>query len=174
MIMSEETFADLLTPNLPAIRRFVLARMRVADNADDVIQQTLLQAFAHRHQLRVPAKFKSWISSIAMNEIRGFVRRTKVGVPLDTLPVLASSDRWTCPHRVYEQRERAERLRAALAALSDRDRNAIRLMDFAGMKLNEAANALSVSPAAFKSTHFRARQRLGRAIRDARKGLHRG
>jgi RNA polymerase sigma-70 factor (ECF subfamily) len=142
----------------------------MADNADDVIQQTLLQAFSHRDQLREPSKFKSWISSIAMNEIRGFVRRTKAWIPLDELPVLASFDRSTCPHRSYEQREGAERIYAAMAGLNDRDRDAIRLMDLAGVKLAEAANALSVSPSAFKSTHFRARQRLGLAIRGPRKG----
>jgi transcriptional regulator with AAA-type ATPase domain len=40
-----------------------------------------------------------------------------------------------------------------------------------GKEVTARANALSVSPAAFKSTHFRARQRLGHATRGPRKGL---
>ena len=108
--MSGESFADLLAPNLPAIRKFVQARMRVSDHVDDVVQQTLMHAFVHRHQLRAESNFKSWISSIAMNETRGLARRTRIYVPLNALPHLASGDRFSSPHQLFEQTERAQHL----------------------------------------------------------------
>lgn len=172
--MSGETFADLLAPNLPAIRRFVSAKMRMSDHIEDVVQQTLLHAFAHRDQLRAESKFKSWISSIAMNEIRGLARRTRPCLPLDGIPPVASRDRSACPYQVYEQRERNELLYAGLARLNDRDRNAICLVDLAEVTLPDAANSLSVTKAALKATHFRARRRLGRAIRDGEESQRTG
>jgi DNA-directed RNA polymerase specialized sigma24 family protein len=87
--MSIETFGDLLAPNLEAMRRFVRRRMRTQDHVEDVVQQTLLLAFVHRHQLRAPSKFKSWLCSIAVNEIRMFLRVTRKSLSLDELPASA-------------------------------------------------------------------------------------
>jgi DNA-directed RNA polymerase specialized sigma24 family protein len=63
--MSGETLAALLTPCLPSVRRMVQSRLRAWDEAEDVLQQTLLQAFRHRGQLQAHCKFKSWLWSIA-------------------------------------------------------------------------------------------------------------
>jgi len=167
--MSGEMFADLLAPNLAAIRNLVRAKIRVPGDIEDVVQQTLMHAFAHRDQLRAESKFKSWISSIAMNEIRGLARRTRIYFPLDEVSPMVSRDSSSCPHQLYEQRERAERLYAGLAELNDRDRKTICLVDLAEVSVKDAANALSVGRAALKAAHFRARQRLRRAIRPGRK-----
>jgi len=164
--MSEETFACLLEPNLQAIRRFVRAKMRTPGQAEDVVQETLLRAFVHRDQLRTEARFRSWLWSIAVNEIRGYHRRTRIHVTVDDLPGNLFCDRNSCPHKAYVEKERSLQLQAAMANLSARDRTAIRLIDLCEMKVNEAAQRLSVSAAAFKSTHFRARRRLGEAMID--------
>src|SRR5712691_4544591 len=75
--MSGETFETLLAPNLQAVRRMVKSRLRTGDQTDDIVQQTLLHAFASRDQLRAESKFKSWLWSIALNEIRAFFRATR-------------------------------------------------------------------------------------------------
>jgi len=166
--MSGETFADLLTPNLTAIRKLVQAKTRTPDHAEDIVQQTLLHAFVHRDQLRVHSKFKSWVSTIAMNEIRGLVRRTRPSIPLDATPFLASTDKSSCPHKSYEHRERLETLYEGLAQLNEHDRRTIDLVDLAEVRLSDAARTLSVSRSALKSAHFRARQRLSHAVRGKR------
>src|SRR5580658_4443173 len=123
--MSGETFESLLTPALPAIRQFVRAKIRMRDHAEDVVQQALMHAFAHREQLRVHSKFKSWIVTIALNEIRGLARRTRVCVPLESLPPLASSDASGCPYEAFEAGERGgaalRRIGTAQASRTRRD-----------------------------------------------------
>ena len=99
-----------------------------------------------------------------MNEIHGLARRTRACAPLDALPVPASADPSTCPYKTYERREVFERLYGGLAALNDRDRTAIHLVDLMEIDLGEAAEMLSVTPAALKSTHFRARRRLSQIL----------
>lgn len=162
--MSGETFESLLAPTLPAIRKFVRAKIGMLDDTDDVVQQTLMRAFAHREQLREHSKFKSWLMSIATNEIRGLSRRTRICVALEALPPMASFDRPSCPFKSFEDGERADRLRAGLAQLNPRDRKTIHLMDLDEVRLADAAKALSLSQAALKSTHFRARRRLRAAM----------
>ena len=166
MEMSGDTFEALLTPTLPSVRRFVQTHLRASDHADDVLQQTLLQAFAHRHQLRASSKFKSWICSIAMNEVRLFFRSDRPTVSLEQFPHIDSRDREPSPLSRIEERERLEWLQSGLASLSNRDRETIRLRDLEGVSLTETAEAFELSESAAKSTHFRARQRLAGALRS--------
>jgi len=164
--VSGETFEALLAPNLPAVRKLVHTRLRMADHADDILQQTLLRAYARRDQLRAPAKFKSWLWSIALNEIRMFFRRDRGTISLEEFPNIDSHDCGPSPLARYEQIERSNWLESAMARLSERDREAIRLRDLDELSLSETAEALDRSEAAAKSTHFRARQRLASALRQ--------
>jgi len=80
--MPEEVFEALLAPHLQRIRSFVRARLHWHD-ADDVVQRTLLHAFVHRNQLRCASKFRSWLWSIAWNEIRMFHRGARPEISLE-------------------------------------------------------------------------------------------
>ncbi len=165
--MSRETFTNLLAPHLKPLRQLVRMRIRTSDHAEDIVQQTLLMAYARRDQLRMQSKFKSWLWSIAFNEMRAFLRGLREQVSLDEFPNLEPVDRNFCPMARYEELERAERLHEGLAALTERDRTAIRLVDFHGLSMAEAADRLAVSLPAAKSSHYRARQRLGQTLRQA-------
>ena len=166
--MTGDTFAALLAPNLQSVRRLVQTHLRTADQADDIIQQALLNAFAHRDQLRASSKFKSWLCSIAMNEVRMFFRTTRPSLSLDEFPNIDSCDQEPSPLARIEEMERLEWLESGLAKLSERDRDAIRLRDFDGLTMTETAEVFESSKAAAKSAHFRARRRLAWALRSAR------
>jgi len=165
--MSQETFVGLLGPNLKGLRNFVQRHLWGSGHEDDILQQTLLHAFVHRDQLRAHSKFKSWLWSIAINEIRGFLRGSRSTVSLSEYTDFELTDRAPSPLANYEQIERREWLQAGLGRLSERDRTAIRLLNFNGWSIAETAAALSVSSAAVKSIHFRALRRLGRALHEA-------
>ncbi len=77
------------------------------------------------------------------------------------------SDRAPSPLARFERLEKLEWLHAGLSKLSERDRTAIRLRDLDGLSIAETADALAISKAAAKSTHFRARKRLAYALQDA-------
>ena len=164
--MTVDTFEALLAPNLPSVRRFVQTRLRTPDHADDVLQQTLLQAFSHRDQLRAGSKFKSWLCSIAMNQVRMFFRTSRPTMSLHEFSEIDSRDSGPSPLARVEELERLEWLRTGMDSLSDRDRDTIRLRDLEGMSLTETAEAFELSESAAKSTHFRARRRLARVLRS--------
>ena len=162
--MTADTFEALLLPNLQSVRRFVQMRLRSPDHADDILQQTLLRAFVHRDQLRVSSKFKSWLFSIAMNEVRVSFRTARAPLSLAELPNMAFYDSGPSPLARIENLERAEWLRTGIAKLSKRDREVIRLRDLDELNVAETAAASKSSVAATKSTHFRARKRLASAL----------
>jgi RNA polymerase sigma factor (sigma-70 family) len=147
----------------------VRTRLRRTDHADDLVQQTLLRAFACRHQLHCASKFRGWLGSIAINEVRQFLRGTRPTVSLTESVNLEVADHAPSPFARYEQSEREGCLRAGMASLTMRDQIAIQLVDFKGLSYSEAAGVMTVSTAAFKSTHYRALQRLGRVVRSTGK-----
>ena len=165
--MSDDTFMGLLAPNLQPLRKLLHARLKNPGQADDVLQQALLHAFTRRDQLRLRSKFRSWLLTIAFNEMRMFFRSERGTISLDEFPNIDPSDRAPSPLTRIEQIEREEWLHAGLARLSSRDRTAIRLLDLHGLSIAETSEALAISNAAVKSTHFRARKRLASALRRA-------
>ena len=168
--MSGDSFMDLLAPNLHPLRMFLRARFKLRDQADDVLQQALLHAFARRDQLRLRSKFKSWLWTIAFNEMRMFFRAERGTVSLDEFPHIDPSDRAPTPLARTEQIERLTWLHAGIAKLPDRDRTVLRMRDLDGLSIAETAEALAISKAAVKSTHFRARKRLAYALTPLAKG----
>ena len=165
--MSDDTFMGLLAPNLQPLRKLLQARLKNPGQADDVLQQALLRAFINRDQLRLGSKFRSWLWTIAFNEMRMFFRRERVTISLDEFPNIDPSDRAPSPLVRIEQIEKEEWLHAGLASLSSRDRTAIRLLDLHGLSVAETSVTLAISNAAVRSTHFRARKRLSSALRRA-------
>jgi RNA polymerase sigma-70 factor (ECF subfamily) len=169
--MSRDTFEALLAPNLRFVRLFVEARLRGLGDADDAIQEILLRAFQHRNQLRDQAKFKTWLWSIAANEIRLRFRRGRGLLSLEEFPGLEIPDTTTSPVAVLEQLEDRDFLAACMARLPERDKEAIRLRDIEGRSLRETAATLHSSLAATKSAHFRARRRLAVLVRGGKRRL---
>src|SRR5258707_9178268 len=117
--MSGETFMGLLAPNLRPLRRLLEGHLRIPGQADDVLQEALLHAFAHRDQLRLRSKFKSWLWTIVLNEMRMFFRADRGTMLLDYFPNLEPSDGAPSPVARFEQLEKLEWLDAGLATLSD-------------------------------------------------------
>jgi len=163
--MSAETFEALLAPNLRSVRMLVRRELRMSGHAEDVVQQILLRAFASRDQLRALANFRSWLWTIALNEIRAFYRRDRGLVSLDEFPGIDARDPRSSPLTRLERIERRQWLHACIAALPAREQTTIRLLDIDAKSIREAARALDISQSAMKSIHFRARRRLARVLR---------
>lgn len=160
--MHADAFAEALRPHYDdAVRycRALCARWSPGD-ADDVLQQALLQALEHFGSLRDPAKFRSWLFRIVTQCFHAAARRHfwKRFVPLadvgDTEPMPAVlRDRPDAPGRAA--------LLAALGRLPDRDRAALLLFEVAGMSLEEVGAVQGDrSVSATKSRLSRARQRV--------------
>ncbi len=163
--MSGETFEALLAPNLPVVKMLVHTRLGSSSHAEDVVQEILARAFACRDQLRTDAKFRSWLWSITMNEIRSFFRRDRSLPSLDQLPNLDVPDRAMSPLARLERMELRDWVRACIAELSERDQTAIQVRDIEGRSVREVATALRSSESAAKTAHFRARRRLADVVR---------
>jgi len=116
---------------------------------DDVAQATMLKAYGALRDGRVPDRVKPWLYRIAHNVAVDLVVRRR-DVPTAELPERGASDAEPV----------AGALVAALASLPERQRRVYVLRELHGLRIDETAAELSLSPAQVEQSLFAARNRL--------------
>ncbi len=138
--------------------RFLL---RDADEADDATQQTFLSAYRSLLSGTEPRNPAQWLAEIARNECRGRIA-ARMREPLPLAPTVEASGH--DPADAADQTELIDELKAAIAELPERQREAVVLRDFYGLSYREVATAMTVSVPVVESLLFRARRRLDRRL----------
>jgi RNA polymerase sigma-70 factor (ECF subfamily) len=145
-------------------RVFAVARgvVRSHEDALDVTQETFVAVLRHLDTFQEGAAFTTWLHRIALRKAYDHLRR-RVPEPVDPgaarVEALASRD--PDPHATNLARTD---LLAAIAALDEPFRDALLLVDVAGVGVEDAAAALGVAPGTIKSRVFRARAALAREL----------
>jgi RNA polymerase sigma-70 factor, ECF subfamily len=163
LMTDKERFADCVVQQLPFLNRMVRGLTRNDPLADDIIQQTVLKALVHADQFRFDSTLRTWLTSIALNEMRQVYRckwRTH-SAPLITESVeSAGSPLAQSPHWTYHMREREVLIRQAVSRLPEMYRCVVELCDLQDLPLKEAADRLRITIGAVKSRLQRARTKL--------------
>jgi RNA polymerase sigma-70 factor (ECF subfamily) len=163
------------------LRRMVLVRFdpRLTARVDpsDVVQETLAEAAAglDRYLRERPLPFYPWLRQVAQRRLihlyRWHVQAQRRSVTCEEAPVglpdrsaLALAERLFCRHPSpsagLHRQERRERVRAALAALAEQDREVLVLRILEGLPTRETAAVLRISEVAVRSRQVRALERL--------------
>jgi len=167
----KELFYELVRPHLPTLQGIVYKNLRDAAQTEDVVQQSIMQAFVHFHQLRSPEFFRAWLIRIAINEAR-MARRQDRDVCLTSIggcaegeggetvhPYVIPDERAT-PSQALEHKETQEIFRTAIRCLPRKLREVLLLRDMEEYSIKETASKLGISIAATKARLHRARLRL--------------
>jgi RNA polymerase sigma-70 factor (ECF subfamily) len=149
-------FKEDLIAGIPVLRAFARALSGNRDRADDLVQETLAKAIAHREQYRPGTNLHAWLVTILRNQYysEGRRRRREVADPdgahaarLFELPrhdgVLAMQD-----------------FLAALQTLPDDQREALLLVGVSEFSYEDASAVLDAPVGTVKSRVSRARARL--------------
>ncbi len=140
-----------------------------AEDAEDVLQEAFLKAFAHLPEFREDSRFYTWIVRIAVNEalMKLRKRRTSREVPMDDsqdengeVVVREFADWKPNPEQEYARAELERILQGAVRALPPGFRTVFYLRDVEGLSTEETAQLLDLSVGAVKARLFRARLRL--------------
>src|SRR4030095_10646994 len=159
--MSRDTreFIQLLEPHYNDALRYsrALCARWSAEDAEDVLQQSFLQALENFDSLRDDSKFKSWFFKIITRVFYSSVRKHfwKKFLPLDE-----SSEIPEMPH-VFKDSNTNPELYPALIRLSSKERSALLLFEIADFPIEEIKviqHERSIS--AVKSRLSRARKKL--------------
>ena len=128
------------------------------DLARDAAQEAAIAAMTDLERLRSPDRFGAWFCGIALNVARRWFRQLKPEVAGLALPYLPSAD--PDPAQAAELADTAERVRDAIAALADGQRDAVRLFYLQGLSHREVAAELGISVGAVKARLHQARAAL--------------
>jgi RNA polymerase sigma-70 factor (ECF subfamily) len=130
------------------------------EEAEDVVQDSLVKAWKMRWRVRDPEKFPAWLSMIARHRAHDILRKHR--------PVPSA-------HEIIETNEKGttdtadldRHLHSALAALPELHRTALTLRYFGDMDYRSIENTLGLSNGALRGILGRALASLRRQLRPA-------
>lgn len=153
-------FDGLYRRHAPTVYRYAYAVLGNQADAEDVTQQTFLNAYRSIEQGTKPRKPENWLLRIAHNEVRRHFRKNGTTVELE----LRDEE----PDETLEPVEPtlADVLRA-LQKLPQTQRAALVMREFEGRSYAEMAEILEISQSALEALLFRARRGLAEELEEA-------
>jgi RNA polymerase sigma-70 factor (ECF subfamily) len=158
--------AECVALHSAGLYRLALRLMRNENDAEDVLQETLLNAFRAMRSFDGRSSLKTWLYRIAYNTALMRLRRTNPVI----VPVDASEDEseghqvprelfdWCClPERDFESAAARAELEHAIGELTEKLRVVFVLRELEDLSTEETAHALEISEQVVKTRLHRAR-----------------
>jgi RNA polymerase sigma-70 factor, ECF subfamily len=140
------------------------------EDSQDAVQNCLLRAVRNLQQFKNDGAFRSWLARILVNEAIDLLRKKRrrrgsTDNERDVFEQLPAPG--LTPEQALVKKECISALTKEVARLSEPLRSVVILCDLREYSMEEAAAALCVKSGAVRSRLFRARKRLGVAMRSA-------
>lgn len=137
------------------IRRMVLSH----DDANDVLQNTLIKAWNNFSSFQKKSKFSTWLYRIAVNESLDFLRHQKLmqQVRTEEEPSVATQ---LMADSYFDGDETEALLQEAIASLPDVQRMVFSLRYYDKMKYSEMSQLLDTSEGALKASYHLAVKKI--------------
>jgi RNA polymerase sigma-70 factor (ECF subfamily) len=171
----QRAFVELCERHTPSLKRKIRRILRNREDAEDVLQDTLIRAFIHLAGFRATCSFRTWIMTIATNTSLMLLRKRRNhpegGFGLVTaegkeIEVLQISDPMPNPEEVFAKRQARHRVSQAVRMLPPAYRLIVERYHQDEVRLIDAANAIGITVAAAKSRLLRARIALRRHLNN--------
>lgn len=166
-------FDEVVRVYRPRILRFLLASLADSDTAETLTQECFLKAWVARHQFRGDSSLGTWLTRIAVNLMRDYLRSRSLrfwqktrGTSLDA-PDISDwlPDGRSTPEGLALARRQVADVWTAVQKLSAHQRTVFALRFVEEMELDEIAAALDMNLSTVKSHLYRAlaivRERMG-------------
>jgi RNA polymerase sigma-70 factor (ECF subfamily) len=160
-----EALEAVLGAIAPSVHRLGLRMCKNVHDAEDVLQETLLNVANHLGDFQGRSSLSSWVFAIARSAYTRKRRGLKNRPTVDDHPLTETPDAAPSPEARASDQQLVAALVAALDSLSEDHREVILLRDIEGLSAPEAAAALEISVDALKSRLHRARDQLRIALR---------
>ena len=170
----KELFHELIRPYERMVYVTLFSIVRNETEAEDGAQEAIISAYRHLASFRGDAKFSTWLTTIAINEGRKRLRKTKRAAE-DSIEEKEEShegdytpapltDWREIPLEALERKELREALRVAVTELPGIYRQVFTLRDLEELNIDETAQALGITTGAVKVRLHRARIMLQKRL----------
>ena len=160
----EGAFVDLIRIYYPFVYAIVIGIVNNPHDAEEVVQDTFLNAYRGLGQYQEMAKFKNWLGEIARNRARSWLRKQRIDtVSIDEVGehTLGTQD---LPEEQLMRHEQRELIRRAMETLSEKDREIAHAYYLDGASYDEliSTHGLSYNAIAFRLS--RAKRQLSKRL----------
>lgn len=172
-----DAFCQLVGNNKNKLYALALKMTANEQDAQDIVQDTLLKAIDKIDQFRGDASFGTWLYSIALNQSRAHLSKQRETELKDVEAYLPGNGAnfegenhdiagrlfdWEDPHKHLENAELRQIINEAISELPDKYREAFLLRYFEELSIKEIAKIIKETDASTKSRVLRAKL----AVRD--------
>ena len=164
-----EVFLSLVERHRRYLYNVALRLTGNEQDAKDVVQDSLLNAYLGLEQFEGRADLRTWLNRIlvnsALNHLRSLRRRPDVNAPqpiADVVDTMASS--YPDPERLVASADWRRHVSAAMNTMSPLERVTFALRHFDGCSINEIAQTVGISNTAAKQHIFRAVRKMRVAL----------
>jgi RNA polymerase sigma-70 factor (ECF subfamily) len=170
------SFAELVRRHSGRLYRAVVGLTGNVEEAEDEVQNAFLKAFTHIQGFRGSARFSTWLTRIAINEVLDRLRERKATASWVSLDERGPGEEevdfeprnvqaWASdPEQVYSRAETRRLVERELMRLPVKYRVVILLRDIEQLPGDEVAAALGLPLATMKTRLFRGRMMLREAL----------
>jgi RNA polymerase sigma-70 factor, ECF subfamily len=164
-------FGELCERHVNKVFRVIHRIMRNREDAEDALQDCLLNAFVHVKDFDGRSRFATWLTRIAINAALMKLRKNRGAreVPIDepnpsSEPVAQREFRYDAldPEESCSLRERKRIVKSAISELRPPARNVVELIHLQEHSIRETAQILGISTGAVKTRMFHAKITLHR------------
>lgn len=158
--MTELEIREGILCAVPSLRAFAISLTGSLDQADDLVQETILRALSNLDRFQPGTNLQAWLFTILRNQFHTAYRKRRREV--EDADGLFAARLSTLPEQ--GGRLDLEDFRAALAQLSPEQREALILVGAEGFSYEEAAEICNTKLGTIKSRVGRARARLAERL----------
>ncbi|WP_287053773.1 RNA polymerase sigma factor [Mesorhizobium sp.] len=163
-------FHTIIKMHNQRLYRIARSVVRNDSEAEDIVQEAYVRAFAQLGDFRGESSLATWLSRIVINEALGRLRKRRrtVAMPQNLqaeiikFPLNPSDD----PERMMAQRQILELVERATDRLPDVYRTVFVARVIEGLSIDETAELLDVRPETVKTRLHRARALVRKALAD--------
>jgi RNA polymerase sigma-70 factor, ECF subfamily len=167
-------FEQLALPHLDLLYAAAMRLVRNADDAGDLLQETILRGYRFFHQFTPGTNCRAWLLTILYNNFRNRYRRSSQEQPAATaedfarqsdLRGLADDPPDSNPETIVGEGRVSREVTSALDALPEEFRVALMMVDMEELSYQEVSGVLGIPVGTVKSRVSRGRAALREALR---------
>ncbi len=156
--VGDDIFGRELLKTIPSLRAFARSLGATPEGADDLVQETMVKAWANRERFIAGTNLKTWLFTILRNTVFSEYRKRKRQV--DDPDHIASLTTEPTQLAHLEMQD----FKHALASVPEEQREALILVGASGFSYEEAAEICGCPVGTIKSRVNRARERLAKTL----------
>lgn len=157
----ESVFRDIVDQYGERLYNIIFRIVRDIDDAEEIVQETLVVAFIKRKGFRGEASVYTWLVRIAYNLSLNHLKKKRPTIELD--PRIPSGSN---PEKEVERKEIAQRIEKALIELPPKQRMVFSLRFYDNLPYSEITKIMKCKEGTAKALYYFAVEKLSAKLKD--------